>query len=290
METNNHGSAGLASPAIGLGTAAFTGAYGAVSRNECRKVIGAVLDSGVRLIDTADFYAAGDTERLLGETLSGRRDEALIATHGGQRTAPDGSGTIADGRPAYLGKACAASLRRLRTDRVDLYYLSRIDPRVPVEDSVGKLAELVAAGKIRRIGLCEPSADELRRANTVHPVSAVAVEYSLRHRAAESSVLQVAAELGVTVVAYCPLARGLLGGARYPASPQDRDGLGVMEAEAADLDIGLARLALAWLLDCRRVIAVPGSRSSAHAEMNASAIGIKLSPRTCARLSRLFPP
>lgn len=290
METKNNGPAGLASPAIGLGTAAFTGAYGAVSRSECRKIIGVVLDSGVGLIDTADFYASGDTERLLGEALSGRREEALIATHGGLRTAPDGSGVIADGRPAYLEKACAASLRRLRTDRVDLYYLSRIDPRVPVADSVGKLAELVTAGKVRRIGLCDPSADELRLAHAVHPVGAIAVEYSLRYRAAEKSILQTAAELGVTVVAYCPLARGLLGGTRYPASPRDRDALRVMEAEAADLDIGLARLALAWLLNCRRVIAVPGTRSSAHAEMNASAIGIKLPPGTCARLGRLFPP
>lgn len=290
MDIASLGSAGLVSSAIGLGTAAFSGMYGAVSRRDCARGIGVALNSGVTLLDTADFYGDGDTERLLGESVAGRRDKVLIATQGGMRIAPDGVSVTVNGQPEYLARACDASLRRLETDYVDVYYLSRVDPAVPVEESVGMLAGLADAGKIRYLGLCEPTPEDLRRAVAVHPVSVVAVEYSLRYRAAEKGIIATAAELGVGVVAYCPLARGLFGGALPTASETERRGLRAVEAEAAELDLGVARLALAWLSACRRVVPVPSSRSPAHLEMNASAGDIRLPPGTCARLDGIFAP
>jgi aryl-alcohol dehydrogenase-like predicted oxidoreductase len=287
VRTRSLGPSGLVTSAIGLGTAAFAGLYGSISERDCREVIEVAFDCGITLLDTADFYADGDVERLLGTSVAGRRDRLLISTHGGVRAASRGSPTVIDGHPAYLAMACDASLRRLGTDYIDLYYLSRVDPRVSIEESVGMLAELVAAGKIRHVGLCEASAEELRRAQAVHPITALAVEYSLRDRSAEP-VLSAAAELDVGVVAYCPLARGLLAGARPATSAQEQEALHAVEAEAAELDIGMARLALAWLLRCQGAVSVPSSRNPAHLEMNASAAGIELTSAACSRLNSLF--
>jgi aryl-alcohol dehydrogenase-like predicted oxidoreductase len=274
---------------IGLGTGAFGDAYGPASRRDCIRLIAAARDNGITMLDTADFYAGGDAERMLGASLGGRRDGFLISTHGGLRASRPGSPTI-DGSPAYLAMACDASLRRLRTDCIDLYYLSGVDPVVQVEESVGKLGDLITAGKIRYIGMYRASGDDLRRAQEIQPISVLAVEYSLRNRAAEKDELVIAAELGVGAVAYCPLARGLLAGRRPATSAQERDGIRIIEAEAAELDIGMARLALAWLLRCRGVVAVPGTRSPAHLEMNASATDISLGSEICSRLARIFPP
>lgn len=292
MRARNLGAAGLASSAVGLGTAVFTGMYGPVSRHDCARTIQLALDIGVTMVDTADFYAHGEIERLVGASLAGRRDRALIATHGGIR-GEDGNGPrVIDGSPEYLAKACHASLKRLGTDYIDLFYLSRVDPRVPVEESVGKLGELAGAGKIRYLGLCDASADEIRRAQAVHPISTIAVTYSILQRAPERSVLAAAAELGVGVVAYCPLARGLLTGARHPASSaREQAALRAIEAQAAELDLGVVRLALAWLLAWRDdVVPVPGTRSPAHLEMNASASDICLSPDARVHLAGLCPP
>jgi aryl-alcohol dehydrogenase-like predicted oxidoreductase len=291
MDVRNLGTAGLVSSAIGLGTAAFSGIYGPVSKRECQQTVLLALDMGITMFDTSDSYSGGEIEVLLGRTLSHRRRDALIAVHGGMRISAAGEASVVDGSPGYLAAACDASLRRLNTDFIDIYYLSRVDPRVPVEDSVGKLAELVAAGKIRYVGLCEPSADHLRRAHAAYPVSALAVEYSLWRRSPERGLLDLAAELSVGVVACCPLARGLLAGDNASAaSAREQAALRAVATEAAELDLGLARLALAWLLACRNnVVPVPSTRSLAHLEMNASAVSIELLPGTCARLSRLFP-
>ena len=283
MRKRSLGLGGLISSAIGLGTAAFAGLYGPISTSQCRSVIEVAFDCGITLLDTADFYANGAVERLLGRSVAGRRDRVLISTQGGVRASSGGMPTVVDGDPEYLATACDASLKRLGTDYIDLYYLSRVDPRVSVEESVGKLGELVAAGKIRHLGLCEASADELRRAQSVHPISALAVEYSLRDRPAKP-VLAAAEELGVGVVAYCPLARGLLAGARPPTTELEKRALRAVEAE-----VGIARLALAWLLRCQDVIPVPSSRNPAHLEMNASATGISVPHDTCSRLNALFP-
>lgn len=288
MRTRNLGADGLVTSAVGLGTAAFAGLYGSISPRDCREIIEVAFDCGITLLDTADFYADGEVERLLGRSLAGRRDRVRLSTHGGVRTASEGRPVEVDGDPAYLAMACDASLHRLGTDYLDLYYLSRVDPRVPVEESVGRLARLVAAGKIRHLGLCEASADDLRRAHAVHPISALALGFSLRDRP-PASVLDAAEELGVGVVAYGPLASGLFAGARPATSPQEERALRAVEAEAAELDIGMARLALAWLLQCRDVVPVPSSRNPAHLEMNASAAGIALPPAACSRLAGLFP-
>jgi aryl-alcohol dehydrogenase-like predicted oxidoreductase len=292
MQLRNLGSAGLVSSAIGLGTVAFTGTYGPVSKRECIATIGHALDIGITMVDTADFYAHGGIERMIGESLAGRRDDALIATQAGFHRTAAGKSPVIDGRPEYLAAACDASLKRLRTDFIDLVYLASVDPRIPVEESIGKLAELVSAGKIRYVGVCEASADDLRRAQAVHPISALTVNYSLRHRSAERESLSAAAELGVGVVACCPLAGGLLAGAvAVDTSAQEREALRAMQAQAAELDLGVARLALAWLLAWRDdVVPVPSTRSLAHLEMNASASGIRLTRETCVRLAGLFPP
>ena len=288
MDVKNLGSVGLISSAIGLGTAALTGTYGPVSERECRDVIRLALDMGITMIDTADLYSGGAIETLLGGVLSRCRHDALIAVHGGMRASVAGKGAVIDGSPAHLIKACDASLQRLKTDFIDIFYLSRVDPRIPVEDSIGALAELAAAGKIRYIGLGESSAEDLRRAHQVYPVSVLAVEYSLWRRPAEGKLLEVAAELGVGIVACCPLARGLLaGGSASASSVREQTALRALEAEAAELDLGMARLALAWLLACHdNVVPVPSTRSLAHLEMNVSATKIVLRRDTCARLTR----
>lgn len=283
------GSAGMVSSAIGLGAGAFGSAHGPGSRRECIRVIEVARDNGVTMLDTADFYAGGDAERMLGASLGGRRGDFLISTHGGVRASRRGSPVI-DGSPAYLAMACDASLRRLGTDWIDLYYLSGVDPLVPVEESVGKLGDLMTAGKIRYIGMYGASGEDLRRAQGTQPISVLAVDYSLRNRAAERDKLVEAVELGVGAVAYCPLARGLLTGGRPATSVQERNGIRAIETEAAELDIGMARLALAWLLGRRDVVAVPGTSSPAHLEMNASAADIWLDSAICSRLDRVFPP
>jgi aryl-alcohol dehydrogenase-like predicted oxidoreductase len=248
------------------------------------------LDMGITMFDTSDAYSDGAVEVLLGRALSRRRGDALIAVHGGAHVSA-ATEAIADGSPRSLASACDASLKRLRTDYIDIYYPAWVDQRVPIEDSVGELAELVTAGKIRYVGLGEPSADHLRRAYEIYPISVIAVEYSLWQRSPERELLGVAAELGVGVVACCPLARGLLArDSASAASAREQATLRAMAAEAAELDLGSARLALAWLLACRdNIVPVPSTRSLAHLEMNASAASIKLLPGTCARLSRLFP-
>jgi aryl-alcohol dehydrogenase-like predicted oxidoreductase len=292
MQLRKLGSQGLVSSAIGLGTLAFTGVHGPVSKRDCIEAVRFALDIGITMVDTASFYAHGRIEQLLGESLAGRRDGALIAAHGGVRPAGAGRAVVVDASPESLAADCEESLRRLKTDRIDLFYLSRVDPRVPVEDSVGKLAELVAAGKIRYIGLHDASADELRRAQAAYPISALAVEYSLRKRVAEKGPIAAAAELGIGVVAYCPLDGGNLATGVSSAAPLgEQASLRELEEQAAELDLGMARLALGWLLGCREdVVPVPSTRSLAHLEMNASAVGIRLTPTTCARMTALFPP
>jgi aryl-alcohol dehydrogenase-like predicted oxidoreductase len=291
MDTRNLGSAGLVSSAIGLGTHAFTGAYGPVSKRECDRVLRLALDTGVVMIDTTRFPGQARIEDLIGESLSERRDDALIATSGGMRVNASGTSAAIDGAPASLTMACDESLRRLRTDCIDLFYLSHVDPRVQVEDSIGKLAELVSAGKIRYLGLGDTSPDYLRRAHATYSISAIAVEYSLRERSAEERSIAVAAELGVGIVARCPLSRGLLAGnISAEVSAHERKGLRAVAAEAAELDLGMARLSLAWLLSRRGdVVPIPSTRNPVHLEMNASASGIQLDRDTCARLAHMFP-
>jgi aryl-alcohol dehydrogenase-like predicted oxidoreductase len=287
MDVRNLGSAGLVSSVMGLGTRAFTGTYGPVSKRQCGRVIRLALDMGVTMIDTVGISPQPQIETLVGETIARRRREALLATHAATRPS-----SVPDGAPSVsLAMACEASLRRLRTDYIDLFYLSRADPQVPVEEAVGQLSDLVTAGKVRYLGLRDVSADELRRAHAVHPVSALGVGYSLHDRSAEKDTMATAAGLGIGIVACRPLARGLLAAPASAETPSEPGiALGKIAAEAARVDLGMARLCLAWLLAWRGdVVPVPSTRNPVHIEMNVSAAKIRLSPGVCARLARLFP-
>jgi aryl-alcohol dehydrogenase-like predicted oxidoreductase len=294
---------------IGLGSLALTGAYGHVDPRDTLGLIRKALDGGVTFVDTADFYAAGELERLVGQAVDGRRGEVLVATRGGVRHGGRGQPIEFDARPDYLERACEASLDRLGADCVDLYYLHCQDDRVPVEESVARLATLVQAGKIRYLGLSNATLDQLKRAHAVHPVTALSVEYSLWGLRAPQELLDEARRLGASVIAARPLGRGYLTGRiRSPiqlgtddwrhADPRFQPEhlrlsmrpLRQIEAAAAQLDLGAGRMALGWLLSHgHHIVPVPSTRDQVHLEMNLAASSVRLQPETVAKLSSLFP-
>src|SRR5579871_501752 len=212
METRTLGPQCAAVSALALGCWGMSHAYGHADRDESIATIHAALDAGLNFLDTADVYGAGGNETLLGEALSGRRDRAFIATKFGFRGNEHGRLEIC-GRPDYIRQACDASLQRLKTDHIDLYFQHRVDKSTPIEESIGAMAGLVREGKVRFLGLSEASAETIRRAHAVHPVTAVQSEYSLLTRGVEAGVLPVCRELGIGFVAFSPLARGFLSGA-----------------------------------------------------------------------------
>ncbi|MFJ9445085.1 aldo/keto reductase [Kitasatospora sp. NPDC101235] len=287
---------GLTTGAVGLGTLGLTGGYGAVGADEAVRAVRTALDLGITLLDTADFYGGGEIERLVGRAVAGRRDEAVIATRGGAIFTDGSRPTSFDGSPDFLRRACDASLARLGTDHIDLYYLARPDPSAPIEETVGGLAALVEAGKVRHIGLSEVPADLLRRAHSVHPVTALESEYSLWSRGLEDDILPTARELGVGLVAHSPLGRGFLAGALSSTDQlgpsdyrrrQERFTAGNLARDHARLDparriarhhgVSLATLALAWLLGQERhLVPIPGSRSDEHLRQNATAADLDL--------------
>ncbi len=308
MELRKLGAAGLATSAVGWGCLGMTGGYGPVEATGSVALVHEVLDRGVNLLDTADFYGGGDVELLLGKALEGRRDQAVIATRGGAVFTGKERPSAIDGSPAYLRQACEASLRRLGTDHIDLYYLNRIDPKVPLEESVGALGDLVTEGKIGHIGLSEVSGEALRRGHAVHPVTAVACEYSLWSRDVEDGVLPVARELGIGFVACSPLGRGFLTGAVDADSLSDRDYrrnhprfapdnaarnralLEAAEAVAAESGIPLGRLALAWVLSRGNdIVPIPSTTRREHLLENVVAAGERLDEAAAERLAACFP-
>lgn len=294
--------------AVGLGTLPLAGGYGAVGRADAIAAVRGALDLGMTLIDTADFYGGGEVEELVGRALAGRRSEAVIATRGGAVLRGAARPTEFDGSPAFLREACDASLRRLGTDHIDLYTLARPDPRVPIEESTGALADLVTAGKVRHIGLSEVPGDTLRRAHRVHPVAALQSEYSLWERGHEAHALAAARALGVGFVAHTPLGRGFLTGAiasadglgpadyrrRQPrfapeALARDTRLLAAARPHAHRLGITLGQLALAWLLTREPgLVPIPGSRDGGHLAENAAAADRRLPDETMAALDGLF--
>ncbi|MEU8976476.1 aldo/keto reductase [Streptomyces monashensis] len=279
---------------LGLGCMSMTGSYGPTDPDEAAATVLEALDSGVTMFDTGDFYGDGANEELLGRTLAPHRDRALLATKTGVRRTAEG--LVPAGSPKNLRRACEASLRRLRTDHLDLYYLARIDPAVPVEESVGALAGLVAQGKVGHIGLSEVSADTLRRAHAVHPISAVQTEYSLWERHVEIDILPTIRSLGATLIAYSPLGRGLLTGAvrattryesgdfRATAPRYNGDdlkaNLAIVDAIthlAATKSATPAQIALAWLLTRGNdVVPIPGSSRRPHLRDNLAALDLHL--------------
>ncbi|WP_435604507.1 aldo/keto reductase [Streptomyces sp. bgisy130] len=308
MDNRKLGSAGLTTSALGLGCMGMAGAYGAADTDEAVATVRRALDLGITLIDTADFYGPGTAEKIVAQALSGRRDEAVVATKFGMRR-PAAGPPYVDGSPAYVRAACEASLQRMGLDHIDLYYLARLDPKVDIEETVGALGELVAEGKVRHIGLCEVSARTLRRAHAVHPIAALQTEYSLWERHVEEEILPTCRELGTGFVAYSPLGRGFLTGAfdsaddlaeddqrrhhpRFQSENFDhnRNLVRTVEALAENKGISLTQLALAWVLaQGGDVVPIPGTRRITHLEQNAAATEIRLTDEEAGRLSDLFP-
>jgi aryl-alcohol dehydrogenase-like predicted oxidoreductase len=297
--------------AIALGCMGMSEFYEPVEEREAIRTIHRALELGMTLIDTSDMYGRGENERLVGRALRDRRDRAVLATKTGIVRSDDPSYRGVDGRPEYVRTACDASLARLGVDRIDVYYLHRADPNVPIEETIGAMAELVTAGKVRRLGVSELSAKMLRRAAGVAPIAALQSEYSLFTRDVETNgVLDAARELGIGFVAYAPLGRGMLTGKvrstgglaendlrrrvpRFDSGNLERnltlvDALAALASEAGCTP---AQLALAWLLARGDdVVALPGCERVAHAEENASAADVHLDGAVLARLEALFPP
>jgi len=308
MENRKLGSAGLATSALGLGCMGMAGAYGAADTDEAVATVRRALDLGVTLIDTADFYGPGTAEKIVAQALAGRRDEAVVATKFGMRR-PAAGPPFVDGSPEYVRQACEASLQRLGLDHIDLYYLARLDQKVAIEETVGALGELVDEGKVRYIGLCEVSARTLRRAQAVHPISALQTEYSLWERHVEEEILPTCRELGTGFVAYSPLGRGFLTGAFDSADdlPEDdqrrnhprfqadnfehnRSLVRTVEELARSKGVSLTQLALAWVLaQGSDVVPIPGTRRIGHLEQNAAATEVHLTDDEITQLSDLFP-
>jgi aryl-alcohol dehydrogenase-like predicted oxidoreductase len=295
--------------AIGLGCMSMTPIYGEPSEPEAIATIHRAIELGVDLIDTSDAYGFGKNEELVGRALRGFRDKVILATKFGNIRQPDGRSSV-DGRPEYVAEACEASLRRLGTDVIDLYYIHRIDPTVPIEDTIGAMARLVERGKIRAVGLSEAGVATLRRAHATHPVAALQTEYSLWTRDPEQELLPTCEELGIGYVAYAPLGRGFLTGTiAGPDSlgPKDRrNDMPRFQGENLERNLTLldrlrsvaarerctpAQAAIAWLLAQRDfIVPLPGTKQRRWLEENAGAVDIALSEQSLAELAQAFPP
>jgi aryl-alcohol dehydrogenase-like predicted oxidoreductase len=295
--------------ALGLGCMGMSEFYGQGDEHESLRTIDRALELGVDFLDTADMYGVGRNEELVGRAVRGRRDRVVLATKFGNVRGPNGERLGIDGRPEYVRRACEASLRRLGVDHIDLYYQHRVDPNTPIEDTVGAMSDLVREGKVRYIGLSEASSETIRRANAVHPVTALQTEYSLWTRDPEGGVLATCRELGVGFVAYSPLGRGFLTG--QIRSPQDfapddfRRVSPRFQGENFDLNLRLAdavrdvaadkgctpgQLALAWLLTRGAdVVPIPGTKRVPYLEENVGARHVRLTPEEITRLETVFP-
>jgi aryl-alcohol dehydrogenase-like predicted oxidoreductase len=309
MRQRRLGARGPLTSAIGLGAMSLSGVYGSTDEHEGTSTLRRALELGVTMIDTADIYGDGANERLVGRAIAADRDNVLLATKFGGGVNSDGSWRGL-ARPQAVRPALETSLRRLAVDHVDLYYLHRVDPATPIEDTVGAMADLVEAGLVRFIGLSEAGPETIRRAHHVHPITALQTEYSLITRDAEADVLPVTRELGIGfVVAYSPLGRGMLGGAiKHPADLPANDWrasvprfqgasleatLSLMRgfrALAVELALTPAQLALAWLL-CQTpdLVPIPGTRRARNLEESVSAADVTLDTATLSRLDELLP-
>ena len=299
---------GLEVAAVGLGCMSMTPIYGEPSEPEAIATLHRAAEIGVDLIDTSDAYAIGKNEELVGRAIKGRRDKFVLATKFGQIRRPDGGGDVS-GKPDYVRSACEASLRRLDVDCIDLYYIHRIDPTVPIEDTVGAMARLKEQGKIRYLGISECAPATLRRAHATHPMAALQTEYSLWTRDPEAALLDVCAELGIGYVAYAPLGRGFLTGTvsdatlcatdrrrehpRFFAENMEKNARLLLSLKelAATEGCSPAQLALAWLLSRRPfIVPLPGTKQRRWLEENAKAVDLAPAPATLAALDRAFPP
>jgi aryl-alcohol dehydrogenase-like predicted oxidoreductase len=310
MNRRNLGSEGLVVSALGLGCMGMSEFYGTGDEDESIATIHRAIELGIDFLDTADMYGPFTNERLVGKAIQGRRDEVVLATKFGNERREDGSRVGINGRPEYVRRACDASLQRLGVDTIDLYYQHRVDPEVPIEDTVGAMKELVEAGKVRYLGLSEAAPETIRRAHAVHPISALQSEYSLFTRELEDEVLPTLRELGIGFVAYSPLGRGFLTGAwksmddlpeddtragRFPRFSEEnfRQNLELAERVreiAAEKGATPGQLALAWLLARGDdIVPIPGTKRRTYLEENAGAVDITLTGEDLRRIEEAIP-
>lgn len=310
MEQRKIGSSSLSVAAIGLGCMGMSEFYGPTDDAQSLATLERALELGVTHFDTADMYGSGHNEQLLGRFLAGKRERVVVATKFGIVRQPGAYARTIDNSPAYVQAACEASLKRLGIETIDLYYAHRRNPDVPVEDLVGAMADLVRQGKVRALGLSEVSGDTLRRAHAVHPIAAVQSEYSLWTRDVEGDVLPVCRDLGVSLVAYSPLGRGMLTGAiaktddlaegdfrrmnpRFQGANMDANQhlVDKVRALAAAKGCTPGQVALAWLLaQGSDILPIPGTKRIAYLEDNVGAAAIALSADEVAQLNAALPP
>ena len=307
-ERRRLGKAGPEVSAIGLGCMSLSGVYGTSDDEAGARLIHRAVDLGVDHLDSSDMYGWGQNEELLGRALKGRRDRVVLATKFGQTRRPGGANGV-DGTPGYITQACEASLRRLGVEVIDLYYQHRVDPAVPVEETVGAMARLIEQGKVRFLGLCEARPERIRRAHAIHPIAAVQSEFSLLYREEATETRALTRDLGIAFVAYAPLGRSLLTGAipdfanlsdgdtrgRHPRfAPENfaknRELVQRIEAIAGERGCTPAQLVLAWMLaQGPDVVPIPGTKHIDRLEENLGALRVQLTPAEIDRISVAIP-
>ncbi len=304
LEHRQLGKSGISVSAIGLGCMSMSGNYGKGDDAVSTQVLHRALERGIDFFDSADVYGNGHNEQLIGKAFKDKRGKFVLATKFGNHIA---KGTV-DCRPEYVMEACDASLKRLGFDHIDLYYAHRIDPNVPIEDTVGAMAKLVQQGKVRALGLSEAHPDTIKRAHKVHPISAIQTEYSLLYRKEAEETLAVTRQLGISFVAYSPLGRSMLTGAISSADQVKGDRreehprfqpenlkknlelVAKLEAIAGEKKCTVSQLALAWLLaQGNDIIPIPGTKRMERMEENVGALAVKLTPQDIARIEAAIP-
>jgi len=309
MQKRTLGTQGLTVSELGLGCMGMSDFYAGRDEQESIDTIHRALDLGVTLLDTADMYGPFTNEELVGRAIRGRRDGVVVATKFGNVRSPDGQYLGINGHPAYVHSACDASLRRLGIETIDLYYQHRVDPSVPIEETVGAMAELVSEGKVRYLGLSEAAPETIRRGHAVHPISALQSEYSLWSRDPEDDLLPTVRDLGIGFVSYAPLGRGFLTGRfqRLEDLPPDDyrrnsprfqgenfqrnlDLVHHVEQLAAAKGCTPSQLALAWLLaQGQDIVPIPGTKRVKYLEENVAAVNVHLTPDDLRRIDEIAP-